>query len=71
MSSVKNKIAVAHSLPARNATGNQQGSNIMRVSSALLSIALGTVAAVLVMAKPATPDSATLLAATPPMGWNS
>jgi alpha-galactosidase len=43
----------------------------MRVFSVLISIALVTVAAVLVMAKPATPDSATLLAATPPMGWNS
>jgi len=43
----------------------------MRVVSVLILIVLGSVATVFVMAKPATLDSATLLAATPPMGWNS
>ena len=43
----------------------------MRVVSLLILIVLGSVATVFVMAKPGTLDSATLLAATPPMGWNS
>jgi len=43
----------------------------MRVVSVLILIVLGSVATVFVMAKPATLDSASLLAATPPMGWNS
>ena len=43
----------------------------MRVVSVLILILLVSVATVFVMAKPATLDSATLLAATPPMGWNS
>src|SRR6266699_6460450 len=43
----------------------------MRVVSVLILIPLLSVATVFVMAKPATLDSATLLAATPPMGWNS
>ena len=43
----------------------------MRVVSGIVSIALASVAAVFVTAKSGTPDSPPVLAATPPMGWNS
>jgi len=67
----EDKMAVEHSLSRRNAIGNQPGRNIVRVFSVSIAIALVSVVAVLVVAKPAIPDSATLLAATPPIGWNS
>jgi alpha-galactosidase len=43
----------------------------MRVVSGITSIALVSVALVFAAAKSATPDSPPVLAATPPMGWNS
>ena len=43
----------------------------MRVVSGFIAIALLSVIGVFVVAKSATPDSPPLLAATPPMGWNS
>ena len=43
----------------------------MRAVSVLILILLVSVATVFVMAKPATLDCVTLLAAPPPMGWNS
>ena len=43
----------------------------MRVVSGFIAIALLCVVGVFVVAKSATPDSPPVLAATPPMGWNS
>ena len=42
----------------------------MRFARVLVSAVLVSAAAI-IMAKPATPDASTVLAATPPMGWNS
>ena len=43
----------------------------MRAASGFIAIALLSVVGVFVVAKSATPDSPPVLAATPPMGWNS